>query len=116
VQGLELATRIADIIVDGHGEDILILDLQQVTTITDFFVICTAASTRQLDALQNAIQTAAKQWGTSLVGGRKEGTPDSGWVLMDYNSVVIHLFSPEMRAYYQLEDLWKDARVVTRIQ
>jgi len=75
VQGLELATRIADIIVDGHGEDILILDLQQVTTITDFFVICTAASTRQLDALQNAIQTAAKQWGTSLVGGRKEGTP-----------------------------------------
>lgn len=116
MQGLELATRITDIIVDGHGEDILILDLQEITTVTDYFVICTAASARQLDALQGAIQTAVKQWGPSLVSGRKEGTPESGWVLMDYNSVVVHLFSPEMRDYYRLEDLWKAARVVTHIQ
>ncbi|MGC9521413.1 MAG: ribosome silencing factor [Anaerolineae bacterium] len=115
MQGLELANQITEIIVDRQGEDILILDLQEVTTFTDYFVICTARSRRQLDALQSAVREELKQKDVQLALN-VEGDADSGWILIDYNSVIVHLFSEDMRAYYQIEELWRNARVVARIQ
>ncbi len=116
MESLELANQIVDIIDDRQGEDILILDLQEVTTFTDYFVICTTGSKRQLSALENAISEALKQGDTPRYALSVEGDPDSGWILMDYNSVVVHLFSEDVRDYYRLEEFWKDARVVARIQ
>lgn len=116
MESRDLAHRIAEIIVDGQGEDIIILDLTEVTTFTDYFVICTAGSRRQLDALQNAIREGVKTYEERLVALSVEGDPDSGWVLVDYNSVIVHLFSEEMRNYYQLEELWKSARTIAHIQ
>jgi ribosome-associated protein len=116
VESLELAHRIAEIIVDKQGEDILILDLREVTTFTDYFVICSGTSKRQLDALQSVLREELKKTDEHLISLNVEGGPDSGWILVDYNSVIVHLFDPEMRDFYRLEDLWKNGRVVARIQ
>ena len=116
MESLELANQIVEVIVDVQGEDVLILDLTDVTTFTDYFVICTARSRRQLDALQAAIREAMKHTGETLLAKKVEGDPDTGWILVDFNSVIVHLFSEEMRAYYQLEELWRNARTVAHIQ
>ena len=116
MESLELANRITDVIVDKQGEDVLILDLQEVTTFTDYFIICTTTSRRQLDALQGAVREAMKQEENYRVAMNVEGDAESGWILLDYNSVIVHLFEQEMRDYYQLEELWKNARIVARIQ
>ncbi len=116
MESLDLAHRIAEIIVDKQGEDVLILDLREVTTFTDYFVICSGTSQRQLDALQSALREELKKTDEHLVPLNVEGGPDSGWILVDYNSVIVHLFDPEMRAFYRLEELWKKGRVVARIQ
>jgi len=116
VESLDLAHRIAEIIVDKQGEEILILDLREVTTFTDYFVICSGTSQRQLDALQSALREELKKTDERLVPLNVEGGPDSGWILVDYNSVIVHLFDPEVRAFYRLEELWKKGRVVARIQ
>ncbi len=116
MESLELAHRITEIIVDKQGEDILILDLQAVTTFADYFVICSGASRRQLDALENALREELKKTDNPVAPLSVEGEPDSGWVLMDYNSVIVHLFDPEIRSFYSLEELWKNGRIVARIQ
>jgi ribosome-associated protein len=116
VESLELAHRITEIIVDKQGEDILILDLQAVTTFSDYFVICSGTSRRQLDALQNALREELKKTDNPVMPLSVEGEPDSGWILMDYNSVIVHLFDPEVRSFYSLEELWKNGRIVARIQ
>jgi len=116
VESLDLAHRIAEIIVDKQGENILILDLREVTTFTDYFVICSGTSRRQLDALQSALREGLKKTDEHLIPLNVEGGSDSGWVLVDFNSVIVHLFDPEMRAFYRLEELWKNGRVVARIQ
>lgn len=116
MESLELANRITEIIVDKQGEDILILDLQDVTTIADYFIICSGASQRQISAIDSAIREAMKQADEHLMARNIADQSDSGWILIDFNSVIIHLFNHEMREYYQLEELWKNARVVARIQ
>ncbi len=116
MEALTLAHRIAEIIVEKQGEDTLILDLQGLTGIADYFVLSTAGSGRQLEALQQAIREGLKKETEPLIPLSGEGTAESGWILLDYGSVIVHLFAQEMRAYYRLEELWKKARVVARIQ
>ncbi len=96
------------------AEDLLLLDLQELTIIADYFVIASADTGRQIDAITEAIDGEIKQK-LGLDPLHIEGTADSGWVLMDYGGVVIHLFSKPQRERYQLEDLWRDARVIVRI-
>lgn len=116
MESLDLANRIVEIIVDGLGEDVLILDLTDVTTIADYFVLCTANSLRHLSALQGAIREQMKKEDVDLLAKSVEGNSDAGWILIDYNSVIVHVFSREMREYYQLAQLWRSARTVTHIQ
>lgn len=117
MESLALARRITDILVEKQAEDILILDLQVLTPITDYFVICTGTSYRQLRALQQAIYEALKQdTEETITPVGVEGTPESGWLLMDYGSVIVHLFEADTRAYYRLEELWGAGRIVTKIQ
>ncbi len=116
MESLELANQITNIIVDKQGEDIVLLDLRDITTFTDYFVISSGTSHRHLDALQNAIREGLKKQESRVLAQSAEGNADTGWVLIDFNSVVVHLFTPETRSYYDLESLWKDGRTVTRIQ
>lgn len=116
MEGLELANQITDIIVDKQGQNVIILDIQDVTTIADYFVICSGATRRQLDAMQSAIRAGLKSAPERVLPLNIEGTAESGWILMDYNGVIVHLFTPEVRDFYQIEELWQSGRVVTQIQ
>lgn len=115
LEPIELARKIVDTLADSKGEDILLLDIHDVTVAADYFVLCNGASERQLGALRSNVREDIKQE-MDRIPLRIEGTPSSGWILMDYGSVVVHLFIPELRAFYDLEDLWRDGRVVVRIQ
>ena len=100
--------------VDLQSENVLLLDMQQVTILADYFVIGTATSQRQARAVLDAIAERGKR----ALGVRPlhvEGEPESGWVLIDFGSVVAHLFTEEMRRYYDLEGFWRNARVVLHV-
>ncbi len=89
------------------------LAVEELTTLTDYFVICEGKSERQLRAINDAILDELKKQKVSIY--HKEGTPESGWILLDYGNVIAHIFSPERRSYYQLEELWKEAPTVMKI-
>lgn len=111
----ELARTVVNVIEDRKGEDILMLDLREVSPIADFFVIATADNERMLRALVRNIDAAlSEQYEMDPL--HVEGNPESGWVLLDYNWVIVHLFSRAQRDFYRLETLWSDAPVVVRIQ
>lgn len=111
----EYARIVVDLITDLKGEDIVLMDLREITIITDFFVICTASSDRQSKAIMEKItEDMKKDYG--LPKPQIEGKPFGGWILIDYGDWVVHVFSEEQREYYDLEGLWKEARVLLRIQ
>jgi ribosome-associated protein len=88
--------------------------MRDVSLLADYFVLCNAESEPQFRAILDEVQEQTK-----VAGGRclhVEGEPASGWVLLDYGAVVVHIFDPELRAYYNLEELWKEARLVVHIQ
>ena len=109
-----LARKIVDMLEERLAADILLLDVGAVTLLADYFILCTANSERQLGALSGDISKQLKgEAGRPL---HVEGTPESGWVLIDYGDVVVHLFVRAVRDFYALEDLWQAAQVVVRIQ
>jgi len=89
------------------------LDMRKVTLLADYYILCDGSSKRQMDAISDALLEDLKKDGTQRA--MVEGTADSGWVLIDFGSVIAHIFSPEKRTYYQLEELWKEAPIVVRI-
>jgi ribosome-associated protein len=104
---LEIALLAAEAADGKKSFDILVLDLQGLTSIADYFVICSAGSTTQVDAIADGIDHALAQ-----VGRRPshiEGKPLSTWVLMDYGDIVVHIFDENTRTYFSLERLWGDA-------
>ena len=104
-----------DILADKKGEDVLLLDIGELTTIADYFVICSGGSDRQLRALAESVRVGMKRE-HDVAPLRMEGKAVSGWVLIDYGAVVVHIFAPELRVFYDLEELWREGRVVVRIQ
>jgi ribosome-associated protein len=114
-RGLHLAHRLVEILEDKKGEDILLLDLIGECSFTDYFVIATGVSERTLKALSDEVRRRIKAEFDGALG-RQEGDPSSGWLLIDFGDVVVHLFSKEMRRYYQLEELWKAGKVLVRVK
>ena len=90
------------------------LDIRNVASFADYFVIASAQTGRQMDAILDAVEE--KLSGERLKPMGREGEPASGWVLLDYGDVILHLFAPEERAYYDLEGLWHTAIPVVRLQ
>ncbi|MDO4527337.1 MAG: ribosome silencing factor [bacterium] len=103
-----LATLIAQALYDKQAEDIRILDVRGVSTVTDYCVVASGTSAPHLKALQKAAQTALKENQDSAF--RSSGDADSGWVLLDAFNVVAHIFAPEARDYYDIESLWLGAK------
>jgi ribosome-associated protein len=93
------------------AENIVILDLRKVANISDYFIVATAANSPHLSSLNDGLQRLCKN--EQYEGYRAAGTGDSGWVIVDYDGVMIHVFNFEMRALYDLEKLWKDAKRIT---
>jgi ribosome-associated protein len=115
LQGSELAHHIVDVLVDRQAADVVMLDLTALSAFTDYFVIATADNERQLRALIDAVEAAMSEVAPG-VATRQEGSTEGGWVLLDLSTVIVHLFSLEQRAKYNLEGLWRRAQEVVRIQ
>ena len=114
-EALELAKRIVDLASEKLASDIVLLDIRGVSLIADYFVIATAGNERQASAIMRDL-------GDKLIDeyGRKplhtEGKPDSGWVLLDFGDVIVHIFSPSQRTFYNLDQLWSTATPIVRLQ
>ena len=108
------ARRAVDVASDKQASDILLLDVRDVTTFADYMVIMSANTPRQINALAEDLTAAVKESGLAL--HHREGTPSSGWLLLDFADVIVHVFDQTQRDYYQLEQVWRTARTVVRIQ
>ncbi|MGW8256869.1 MAG: ribosome silencing factor [Thermoguttaceae bacterium] len=104
-QRAHLAARTAE---DNRGENIVILDMRELTAMFDFFVIASGASRRQLHAISEEIDRVLQENGDQRLG--IEGYEESHWILLDYGDLVVHLFEPDTRVYYALEQLWGNAK------
>ncbi len=110
---LEYARYAADVASDKLASDIVMLDIGEVSDFADYFVIITVESTRQMRALVEDLEHALEEKGG--VRHHREGTPESGWMLLDFGDVVIHVFGAEERQFYNLESAWAEATELVRI-
>ena len=108
----ELAHRIVEIASDKKANDIVMLRMAELTTMADFFVICSGRSDRQVRALSGAIVDELREVGIRPLG--TEGR-ESSWILLDFGTVIVHVFAPEEREFYALERLWSNAPQVVRV-
>ena len=107
----DLAQRIARLVDDKKGEDILCLDVRELVSYTDYFVIATARNERQTKAIYDEVHFRLKK-DLGLLPARVEGESEARWVLADYIDCVLHVFVPELRDRYRLDRLWGDAKRV----
>ena len=104
----DIATEVARFASDRKALDVMALDLRGMIGYTDYFVICTGRTDRQTKAIHDAIYQGMKSE-HGLLPRRVEGFPEARWILMDYLDVIVHVFTPEIREYYRLEQLWGEA-------
>jgi ribosome-associated protein len=108
----EIATTISEYASDRKALDIVQLDLREIIGYTDYFVICTGRTDRQVKAIHDGIHAGMKaQHG--ILPRRVEGLTQARWILMDYLDVIVHVFTPDMREHYRLEQLWGEAPALT---
>ena len=111
---LDMARRIVALAEDKKAADILLLDLDGLTTLADAFVICSGGSERQLESIAEGIVRGMREEGIRPIG--REGLPASHWILVDFGDVIVHVFTPPERDYYGLEKHWSEAKAVLRVQ
>ena len=104
----QLVEAITSFAHEKKAIDVVVLDLREVVGYTDYFVICSGNTSRQTKAIHDGILEGLKHEHKTLPR-RVEGASSANWILMDYLDVVVHIFTPEMRAYYRLEELWGEA-------
>lgn len=109
----ELAIRIADILEDKKAQNILVLDVAHLTSVTDYFVICSARNTVQTGTMAEDVEEKLMEE-ENLEARRKEGYREARWVVLDYASVVVHVFHEQEREHYNIERLWMDGSNVIR--
>lgn len=114
LEALEVARKTVEAAGEKQAGNIVLLDVRQVCSFADYFVICSGETERQILAIYEEIEHVLKKAGVLPI--YREGAPDSGWMLLDYADVVIHIFAPFEREYYQLDELWSVATPVLRIQ
>ncbi len=110
VEGREIAIRAAEAALAKKAADLIVLELTGLTIVADYFVICSGESTTQVRAIAEYIEEELAKSGVKPLG--IEGRTYSHWVLVDYGDVIVHVFEKETRAYYDLEKLWMDAKII----
>lgn len=110
IKPLELVQLARDVLEAKKAEELLVLDVRKLSTVTDYYVIATGNNNRHLKALSDEVSKALKQHGHPAY--RQSGSPDSGWIVSDFLDFVVHIFNAEAREHYALETLWKDAPTV----
>ncbi len=109
-----MARNIVNALEEKKGEDILLLDLKGIASFTDYFIICNGTTERMLNALADTLQKDLRK--EFKQKGRKEGEAREGWLIVDYGDVIVHLFSPDQRNYYRLEELWNEGKILLKLQ
>jgi ribosome-associated protein len=104
----ELASAVAEYASDRKALDLVQMDLREIISYTDYFVVCTGRTDRQAKAIHDAVYSGMKS-AHGVLPARVEGLPQAHWILMDYLDVIVHIFTPETRDYYRLEQLWGEA-------
>jgi ribosome-associated protein len=110
----QLARELIDAIAEKKGSDIVLLDVQSVSLLADYFIICSGDTERQVKAIVDEVLDRGAEVGLKPL--RVEGSAASGWMVLDYATVIVHIFLPAQRDYYDLQDLWSDAPLVVRVQ
>ena len=110
----QLARAAVDAASDKKASDILLLDIREVTTFADYFVICSGSNRRQIQAIAEAIDEQLGSQGANLL--HREGIAETGWILLDFGDIIIHILGPKEREYYDLERLWSGAKTVVYLQ
>ena len=111
---MDLSRVVVSALEDKKGEDILLLDIQGHSSFTDYFIVCSGTSDRMLQALADAAaETVRKRYKLPV---RIEGEPRDGWILVDFGDVILHIFSPDRREYYRLEELWDQGKILLHLQ
>jgi ribosome-associated protein len=113
LEPVDLAKKIVEMAADKQAADVVLLDTRKICSFADYFVICSGDSDRQIEAIHRAIAEALKEEGD--VHYHSEGTATSGWMLLDLGNIVVHIFSPLERDFYQLESLWSAAPVIVKM-
>jgi ribosome-associated protein len=113
--GRELALKIADIIADSPASNTVVLDIRDLSTISDYFVICSGENERQLRAIARDVREGLEEVGHSPRRS-DEGSTASGWLLLDYGDVILHVLDVDQRDFYRLEELWADAPTLLAIE
>ncbi len=114
MESRDLAQEIVSILEDMKGENIVLMDVAKVAMFTSYFVLVNGTSDRMLQAMASTVVEKIRE--DHGIKAKPLGDAGSGWVVVDYGSVVVHCFSPDTRVYYDLEELWKEGRVLVRIQ
>ncbi len=114
LEALDIARQAVEIASDKQASDILLLDVRKVCSFADFFVICSGESERQIKTIYGEVEHVLKKAG--ILPLHHEGTIDSGWLLIDFGNVIVHIFATLEREYYHLDGLWEKATPVVRIQ
>jgi len=110
----QLAKTAVDAASDKKASDIMLLDIRDVTAFADYFVICSGNNPRQIQAIADTIDEELGKQGARLF--HREGVAETGWVLLDFGDVIVHIFGAKEREYYRLERLWSEAKTVVYLQ
>lgn len=110
METLDLVKKIKAALEDKKAEDITVIDIHEVSSIADYFVIANGTNANQLTAMQDAVDEA--MYTNGVHAKQVEGNNNSTWILMDYQDIIVHLFSKEDRLFYDLERIWKDGKIV----
>jgi ribosome-associated protein len=113
-EALATARRAVELASDKKASDIVLLEVRELTTLADYFVICSGQSERQLGAIVDGVIDGLREAGTRPIG--REGAANAHWLLLDFGSVIVHVMAPPEREFYQLERLWADAPLLLRVQ
>ena len=110
----DLALHVADILSETPASNTVVLDIRELSSFADFFVICSGENERQLRAITDKLQEELRDAGVRPQ--RLEGMPNSGWIVLDYNDVIVHVFDQDLRDFYKMERLWAEAPRLLAIQ
>ena len=111
---VQIAKVAVDVASDKKASDVILLDIRDVATFADYFVICSGNNPRQIQAIADAIEEQLGKQGANLL--HREGEAETGWLLLDFGDVIVHIFGPKEREYYRLERLWNAAITVVYLQ
>ena len=109
-QSKEMAKLACEALADKKGEDIRVIDIAGISVLADYFIIANGNNQNQLTAMQDAVDEALYKAG--LHAKQIEGNNKSTWILMDYEDIIVHLFSKEDRLFYDLERIWRDGKII----